>query len=139
MFPIQLRIAHACEATSSPPAKKKKKKGQIHTPTARGPFTDAVVLPLRPLTCPVHAPFKSCALNFNLSVVSGSVRPHGLQPASLLCPWDSPGKNTGVGCYALIQRIFPTQGWNPGLPPCRQILCLSHQLAPPQSSSEPKK
>ena len=30
----------------------------------------------------------------------------------LLCPWDSPGKNTGVGCRALLQGIFPTQGWN---------------------------
>ena len=28
----------------------------------------------------------------------------------LLCPWDSPSKNTGVGCYVLLQRIFPTQG-----------------------------
>ena len=35
---------------------------------------------------------------------------------------DSPGKNTGVGCHALPQAIFPTQGWNPGLPHCRQIL-----------------
>ena len=33
----------------------------------------------------------------------------------LLCPWDSPGKNTGVGCYALLQGIFLTQGSNPGL------------------------
>ena len=41
---------------------------------------------------------------------------------------DSPGKNNGVGCYALLQGIFPTQGSNPGLPHCRQILyCLSHQ------------
>ena len=47
------------------------------------------------------------------SVVSDSLRPHGLQPSSLLCPWDSPGKNTGVGCHALFQRIFPTQGSNP--------------------------
>ena len=40
----------------------------------------------------------------------------------------SPGKNTGVGCHSLLQRIFPTQGSNPGLPHCRQILyCLSHQ------------
>ena len=30
-----------------------------------------------------------------------------------LCPWDSPGKNTGVGCYFLLQEIFPTQGWIP--------------------------
>ena len=28
----------------------------------------------------------------------------------LLCPWDSPGKNTGVGCHALLQEFFPTQG-----------------------------
>ena len=42
---------------------------------------------------------------------------------------DSPGKNTGVGCQALLQRIFPTQESNPGLPHCRQILyCLSHQF-----------
>ena len=41
---------------------------------------------------------------------------------------DSPGKNTGVGCHALLQGIFPTQGLNPGLPHCRWILhCLSHQ------------
>ena len=36
-------------------------------------------------------------------------------PARLLCPWDSPGKNTGVGCRALLQGIFPTQGSNPSL------------------------
>ena len=40
---------------------------------------------------------------------------------------DSPGKNTGVGCHALLQGIFPTQGLNPGLLHCRQILDqLSH-------------
>ena len=45
---------------------------------------------------------------------------------------DSPGKNTGVGCHALLQRIFPTQGSIPGLPHCRWILyCLSHQGSPP--------
>ena len=32
-----------------------------------------------------------------------TLRPHGLQLARLLCPWDSPGKNTGVGCHALLQ------------------------------------
>ena len=37
------------------------------------------------------------------SVVSNSVRPHGLQPTRLLRPWDSPGKNTGVGCHFLLQ------------------------------------
>ena len=40
----------------------------------------------------------------------------------LLCPWNSPGKNTGAGSYFLFQGIFPTQGLNPGLPHCRQIL-----------------
>ena len=35
---------------------------------------------------------------------------------------DSPGKNTGVGCHALLQGIFPTQGLNPGFPHCRRIL-----------------
>ena len=32
--------------------------------------------------------------------------------STILCAWGSPGKNTGVGCYALLQRIFPTQGSN---------------------------
>ena len=42
--------------------------------------------------------------------------------------WNSPGKNTEVSCHALLQGIFLTQGLNPGLPPCRQILYhLSHQ------------
>ena len=39
-----------------------------------------------------------------------SLQPHGLKPARLLCPWNSPGKNTGVGCHFLFQGIFPTQG-----------------------------
>ena len=65
------------------------------------------------------------------SVVSDSLKPHGLQPARLLCPWDSPGKNNGVGFHFLLQRIFLTQGSNLGLPHCRQILCsLSHQGSP---------
>ena len=54
------------------------------------------------------------------SVVSWTV-------ARLLCPWNTPGKRTGVGCHTLIQGIFPTQVMNPGLPLCRQILYrLSH-------------
>ena len=41
---------------------------------------------------------------------------------------ESPGKNTGVGCHSILQRIFPTQAENPGLPHCRKILYhLSHQ------------
>ena len=45
-----------------------------------------------------------------------------MQPARLLCPWDSPGKNIGVGCYALHQGIFSTQGSNLHLLHCRQIV-----------------
>ena len=57
--------------------------------------------------------------------------PHALEPARLLCPWDSPGKSTGVGCHALLQGIFPTQGLNLGLPQCKQILYhLRHQGSP---------
>ena len=41
-----------------------------------------------------------------------SLRPCGLSPAKLLCPWDSPCMNTGMGCHALLQRIFSTQGLN---------------------------
>ena len=37
--------------------------------------------------------------------MSDSVRPHGLQPTRLLRPWDSPGKNTGVGCHFLLQYM----------------------------------
>ena len=45
---------------------------------------------------------------------------------------DSPGKNTGTGCHALLQQIFPTQGLNAGLPDYRRILYfLSHQGSPP--------
>ena len=43
---------------------------------------------------------------------SYSLRPHGLQPARLLCPWDFPDKNTGMGCHFLLQGIFPIQGSN---------------------------
>ena len=44
------------------------------------------------------------------SVVSDSLKPHGLKPARLLCPWNSLSRNTGVGCYSLLQGIFLTQG-----------------------------
>ena len=46
----------------------------------------------------------------------------------LYSPWNSPGQNTRVGNLSLLQEIFPTQGSNPGLPHCRQILYqLSHK------------
>ena len=58
------------------------------------------------------------------SVMSHSLRPRRLWPSRLLSPWNSPGRNTGVGSHSLLQGIFPTQGLNSG---CRHILCpLSH-------------
>ena len=63
--------------------------------------------------------------------MSDSLRPHGLQLVRSSVHGDSPGKNTEVGCHALLQGIFPTQGSNPGLPHCRWILYhLSHQGSP---------
>ena len=50
------------------------------------------------------------------SVLCNSLWPHGLKPSRLLCPWDFPGKNAGVGCHFLLQGIFPTQGLNQHLP-----------------------
>ena len=63
--------------------------------------------------------------NVNSSVVSNSLQPHPpLSPTRLLCPWDFPGKNVGVGSPSLLQGIFPNQGSNPGLLHSRQILNL---------------
>ena len=60
------------------------------------------------------------------SVISNSLQPYGLYS-----PWNSPGQNTGVGSCSFLQEIFPTQGSNPGLPHCRQILYqLSHKGSP---------
>ena len=61
------------------------------------------------------------------SIVSDSFWPHGLYS-----PWNSPGQNTRVGSLSLLQGIFPTQGSNPGLLYCRQILYqLSHKNKDP--------
>ena len=66
--------------------------------------------------------------NVSFSFVSDSLQLHGLQSSRLLCPWNSPGKNTGVGSHFFFQGISSTQGLNPGLLHCRQILYhLSHQ------------
>ena len=54
------------------------------------------------------------------SVKSDSLWPYTLLPARVLCSWDSPGKNTGMGCHFLLQGIFLTQGSNP------HLLCLLH-------------
>ena len=62
---------------------------------------------------------------------SPSVGSDSLQPQGLYSPGNSPGPNTGVGSLSLLQGIFPSQGSNPGLPHCRQILYqLSHKGSP---------
>ena len=60
------------------------------------------------------------------SVMSDSLQPHRLEPATLLCPWNSPGQNIGVG------RQFPFLGDlpNPGLLHCKRILCCLSQGSP---------
>ena len=65
------------------------------------------------------------------SVVSDSWQPHGLSPTRLLCPWDSLGKSTGVGCHFLLQGIFLTQGWNLYLLHFLRWQAVSLPLAPP--------
>ena len=58
-----------------------------------------------PLPCPMH---ESDKWKWSRSVVSNSVRPHRRQPTRLPRPWDSPGKNTGVGCHFPLQCMKVT-------------------------------
>ena len=68
-------------------------------------------------------PTKVCIVSESHSVMSNSLRPHGLYS-----PWNSPDQNTGVGSLSLLQGVCPTQASNPGLPHCRWILYqLSHK------------
>ena len=76
------------------------------------------------------------------SLVSDSLRPRRLSPTRDLCPWDFPGKNTGVGCYFLLPRIFLTQGLNLHFLNYRHILyhwaTREDHLSPPwQFNREP--
>ena len=54
-----------------------------------------------PFPSPMH---ESEKWTWSRSVVSNPQQPHGLQPSRLLCPWDFPGKSTGVGCHCLLHR-----------------------------------
>ena len=60
----------------------------------------------------------------SLSVMSDSLQPQGLQPTRLLCPWDSSGKNTGVGSCSLLQGNLP----NPGIKPRSRTLQMLQTL-----------
>ena len=72
------------------------------------------------------------------SVMSDSLQSYGPYPARISCPWDSPGKNTGVGYHFLLQRIFLTQGSNPHLLllHCRWILYPLRHLRSPFNEGE---
>ena len=63
--------------------------------------------------------------------MSNSLQSHGLWPMRCLCPWDFPGKNTGVGCRFLLWGIFPTQGLNPCLLHWRASLVTQLVKNPP--------
>ena len=65
------------------------------------------------------------------SVVSESLLLHGLQPSRFLCPWNSPGKSTGVGSHSLLQGIFLTQGSNESPALAGRFFNLSYQGNPP--------
>ena len=68
------------------------------------------------------------------SVVSDSLRPYGPEPVMFLCPWDSPGKYSGVDCQALLQESILTQGSN------LHLLHLLHRQAaslPPVPPGKP--
>ena len=88
----------------------------------------------------LSASFSFSAVHMHVrAVVSDSSPSHALCPTGLLCAWNFPGKNTGVGCHFLLQGIFLTQGSNPHLlsplhwqvnslplaPPGKLSLCLS--------------
>ena len=62
------------------------------------------------------------------SVVSDSLWLHGLKPSRLLCPWNSPGKNSGLGCPFLLLGIFLNQGLNPSLLHCIPYTYRKHKF-----------
>ena len=56
--------------------------------------------------------YKLCFALYECSIMSDSLWPHGRWPARFLCPWNSPGKNTGESCHFLLQRILLTHRLN---------------------------
>ena len=74
-------------------------------------------------------PRSKCLLISWLQSPSAVILAPWIVTCSLLCPWDSPGKNTGVGCHFLLQWIFQTQGSNLGLLHCRQTFTVLSLLS----------
>ena len=121
-----------------------------HNPTGLHAFT--------PTACQVplwaHARISSCGIHNHLRrhiprpptsdmLTSDSLRPHGLEPARLLCLWEFSGKNIGVGCHFLLQETFPTQGSSPHLrhllPRHAASFLLRHSGSPLLQTRENKK
>ena len=76
---------------------------------AKGNFGQTLSGIIRVVVSPAaNSPLKGPCVS--LSVMVNSLQPLGLQPSRLLCPWNSPGKNTGVGCQFLLQGIFQILG-----------------------------
>ena len=71
-----------------------------------------------------------CCAVLSRSIMSDSIWPHGLWPARLLCPWNSPGKNTGRGCHSLLQGIFPNTRVKP-----RSLALQADSLLPEPSGT----
>ena len=88
------------------------------SPFCRAQLYILYLLPGAPVF-PLGTAQSTWGLVLSCSVVSDSVTPW-TEPARLLCPWDSPGRNTGVCCHVLLQGIFLTWGSNP------HLLCLLH-------------
>ena len=65
-----------------------------------------------------------CMCVYEHSVMSNCLWPHGMHPTRPFCPWDFPGKNTGVGCHFLLQGIFLTQGSNS----CLLVSCIDRWI-----------
>ena len=61
---------------------------------------------------------KVCMCVPSCSAVSDFLRPCGLKPARLLCPWESPDKNTGMGCHSLFRSSSQPRGWT-------QVSCIA--------------
>ena len=77
-----------------------------------------------PTSCFTHSSVYVCLITQSRPTLCD---PMDCSPAGSSVHGDSPGKNTGVGCHALLQGIFPTQGWDPGPLHCRRSL---YQLSP---------
>ena len=103
--------------------------GDLHDP---GIEPGSLALQANSLATEPPGKIETCKwLSVSHSVMPDCLQPHGLQPTSLCCPWDFPGKNTGMSCHCLLLGIFPTQGLNPHLWWQVNSLPLSHHGCPP--------